>query len=223
MDVTGPELAEKLEIEDPDAGQLKSVDVVRNDDPLAQVVFKKAHAAAEKEHEMTPLEGLKKYPKAVAWSAVVAMTVVMDGFDGAYLGSLYAEPSFQKQFGRKFGKGYQLKASWQTGISNATSVGIMIGLLLNGYFLERFGTRKTMLAAFVVLTGLIFILVFAETPAVLLVGEFLCGIPWGVFHTVAPAYASEVCPVVLRGYLTSFINAAAMFVYHTNLRVQMVR
>lgn len=40
----------------------------------------------------------------------------------------------------------------------------------------------------------------------LLVGEILCGLPWGVFFTIAPAYASEVCPVVLRGLLTGYIN-----------------
>lgn len=28
----------------------------------------------------------------------------------------------------------------------------------------------------------------------------------GVFATTGPAYASEVCPMVLRGYLTCYIN-----------------
>ena len=32
------------------------------------------------------------------------------------------------------------------------------------------------------------------------------GIPWGAFQSVTPAYASEVAPVVLRPYLTTFIN-----------------
>ncbi|KAL2275480.1 hypothetical protein FJTKL_01990 [Diaporthe vaccinii] len=39
-----------------------------------------------------------------------------------------------------------------------------------------------------------------------IVGELLCGIPWGVFATMAPAYASEVCPMALRGYLTVYVN-----------------
>lgn len=32
------------------------------------------------------------------------------------------------------------------------------------------------------------------------------GLPWGVFATTGPAYASECCPLVLRGYLTVFSN-----------------
>lgn len=40
----------------------------------------------------------------------------------------------------------------------------------------------------------------------LMVGQFLCGLPWGVFVTSAPAYASEVLPLSLRVYFTSWIN-----------------
>lgn len=36
-------------------------------------------------------------------------------------------------------------------------------------------------------------------------------IPWGVFATMAPAYASEVCPTVLRGYLTVYVNLTWAF------------
>jgi SP family general alpha glucoside:H+ symporter-like MFS transporter len=34
----------------------------------------------------------------------------------------------------------------------------------------------------------------------------MSGIPWGAFQSITPAYASEVSPVVLRPYLTTFIN-----------------
>jgi SP family general alpha glucoside:H+ symporter-like MFS transporter len=37
----------------------------------------------------------------------------------------------------------------------------------------------------------------------LVVAEVLCGIPWGIFQTLTTAYASEVCPIQLRGYLTA--------------------
>lgn len=39
----------------------------------------------------------------------------------------------------------------------------------------------------------------------LFAGELLCGIPWGIFTTIAPAYASEVAPVALRGHLEIWI------------------
>ena len=43
----------------------------------------------------------------------------------------------------------------------------------------------------------------AQNVETLQVAEILCGIPWGVFQTLTITYASEVCPVALRGYLTS--------------------
>jgi MFS transporter, SP family, general alpha glucoside:H+ symporter len=31
-------------------------------------------------------------------------------------------------------------------------------------------------------------------------------LPWGIFATIGPAYASEILPLALRGYLTSYTN-----------------
>jgi MFS transporter, SP family, general alpha glucoside:H+ symporter len=46
----------------------------------------------------------------------------------------------------------------------------------------------------------------AQNVETLQVAEILCGIPWGVFQTLTITYASEVCPVALRGYLTTYVN-----------------
>jgi SP family general alpha glucoside:H+ symporter-like MFS transporter len=56
------------------------------------------------------------------------------------------------------------------------------------------------------IVGLLFILFFANSLAMLLAGEILCGLCWGVFQTITTAYASEVMPVVLRPYLTTYVN-----------------
>ena len=58
----------------------------------------------------------------------------------------------------------------------------------------------------VALTGFIAIFFTAPNIKVLLVGEILAGIPWGVFQTLCITYVSEVCPVALRGYLTAYVN-----------------
>ena len=131
----------------------------------------------------------------------------MEGYDTAFIGALFAEPTFQKKFGVVSPHGgYQIEAKWQTALNLSGAVGIIIGSIFNGYVSECFGMKHTMLAAYVAVTGLTFILVFAETLPIILLGQILCGVPWGIFGTVAPTYASEVCPVVLRGYLGTFIN-----------------
>ncbi len=100
-----------------------------------------------------------------------------------------------------------MSAAWQSGLSNGANCGELIGLLLNGWISERFGYRYTVIGCLVLVTGFIAIFVTAQNTATLLVGEILCGIPWGVFQTLTITYASEVCPVALRGHLTTYVNA----------------
>ncbi|CAN9463927.1 unnamed protein product [Alternaria alternata] len=40
----------------------------------------------------------------------------------------------------------------------------------------------------------------------LLVGNILCGIPWGIFQTLTTAYAAEIAPTAMRGYLTAWVS-----------------
>jgi len=78
--------------------------------------------------------------------------------------------------------------------------------MINGIVSERYGYRKTMIASLFLIICFIFIMFFAPSIEVLLVGEILMGLPWGVFQTLTTAYASEVCPVALRAYLTTYVN-----------------
>lgn len=96
---------------------------------------------------------------------------------------------------------------WQAGLTNGASCGEIIGLFINGYVSERFGYRRTVIACLVLIAGFIAIFFTAPNVNALLAGEILAGIPWGVFQTLTVTYASEVCPVVLRGYLTTYVNA----------------
>lgn len=63
-----------------------------------------------------------------------------------------------------------------------------------------------MIGALFLMNAFVFVVFFAPSLAVLLVGQILCGLSWGVFAIVGPAYASEVCPTNLRGYLTTYVN-----------------
>ncbi|KAL2065830.1 hypothetical protein VTL71DRAFT_3500 [Oculimacula yallundae] len=99
-----------------------------------------------------------------------------------YSGSFFAFPAFTKRYGvlQKDGKTYQIPGPWKAGLSNDARVAA--------------------------LSGFIFIPFFAHSIDVLEVGTILMGMSWGVFQTLTTSYASEVCPVALRGYLTTYVN-----------------
>jgi len=68
-----------------------------------------------------------------------------------------------------------------------------------------------MMAALALLTGTLFILFFARTLEVLVVGQLLVGLPLGVFQTLTTQYAAEVCPTPLRHILTAWVNLSWVF------------
>ncbi|KAK9489576.1 hypothetical protein V1508DRAFT_458411 [Lipomyces doorenjongii] len=174
---------------------------------LNEDLLVEAKDATSFEHQMTPRQAFKIYPKAVGWSILLSLAIVMEGYDTALLGSFYAFPAFVKKFGALQADGtYEISAPWQAGLSNGAQVGEIFGLFFAGYASEKFGYRKTMISALVLIVAFIFIQFFAPNIQTLQAGYILCGLPWGVFQTITTAYAAEVCPIALRGYLTTYVN-----------------
>lgn len=166
-----------------------------------------ANLASQKEHRMTLLQALRLYPKAITWSALLSLAIVMEGYDTALINSFYAFGPFQKRYGVPSTNGtYQLTTTWQNALNNGSVVGSIIGLFLNGFLSERFGYRPTMIGALITLAAFIFFSFFAFTVGVLLAGQVLCGLSWGIFQTLTVTYAAEVMPLALRASLTANVN-----------------
>ncbi|KAI0832222.1 sugar transporter [Hypoxylon sp. FL0890] len=172
------------------------------------MLIEEAKHGANAEQRMTLLKAIKLYPKAISWSVLLSSTLIMEGYDLALLGSLYASPAFNKKFGtyNAVNGKWAVSAAWQSGLSNGARAGEIFGLIFAGWISDRYGYKITTIGSLILMITFIFVLFFAPNIQVLVVGEMLCGIPWGAFQSVTPAYASEVAPVVLRPYLTTFIN-----------------
>ncbi|KAJ5464404.1 uncharacterized protein N7458_000090 [Penicillium daleae] len=171
--------------------------------------------ARDYDHEekaMPVMQAIRHYKKAIFWSLIISMCVIMEGFDTNLLGNFYAYPSFQRRYGNpvpvtpQTPTGYSIPASWQSGLGQASGVGSIFGTLINGWLVAAFGPKKVVLCTLCVMTCFLFIVFFAPNKEVLLVGEILLGFEWGIFATTAPAYASEVLPLQLRVYFTSWTN-----------------
>lgn len=177
-------------------------------DHAASVDSAAAAVATDDEHSLSVIEALKRYPGAVFWAIAMELTIVMEGYDTILIGNLFAYPSFAAKYGIYYPDLDQhvISGPWQVGLGNAASCGAVIGLIINGYVTERYGHRIVTMCALAVMSGLIFISFFAPNIGVLTAGQVLVGIPWGIFAIMGSAYSSEVCPLALRGYLTSFVN-----------------
>lgn len=166
-----------------------------------------AKDATDKEHAMSLRQAIKLYPKAIAWSMFLSSAVAMEGFQLILIASFFAFPPFTRKFGELQPDGsYEVTAPWQSALSNGARVGEILGLTIHGIIAERYGYRITIIGTLMSMIAFIFILSFAQNIGTLVAGEILMGIPWGVFQTLTTTYAAEVCPVVLRGYLTTYVN-----------------
>jgi SP family general alpha glucoside:H+ symporter-like MFS transporter len=111
-----------------------------------EMLASEAKHASDAEHNMSLLTAIKTYPKAIGWSVLLSSTLIMEGYDLALLGSLYASPVFNKRFGTQnptTGK-YAVSAAWQSGLSNGARAGEIIGLILAGWTADRFGEWITL-------------------------------------------------------------------------------
>jgi len=144
----------------------------------APVMISEAKHAEDKEHQMSLLTALKLYPKAIGWSVLLSSTLIMEGYDLALLGSLYASPTFNRKYGElvdpETGK-YAVSAAWQSGLSNGARAGEIFGLIFAGWAADRWGYRITTMASLVLMIAFIFVLFFAPNVKILVLGEVLCG------------------------------------------------
>lgn len=147
------------------------------------VMVSDAQIAADAERQMTLWQAIKTYPKAIGWSFLLSSTLIMEGYDLALLGNLYASPAFNRKYGvyDAAHDKYQVSAAWQSGLSNGARAGEIIGLIIAGWTADRYGYKNTTLGFLVMMMAFIFVLFFAPNVQVLVVGEILCGTSMTVF------------------------------------------
>ncbi|KDE02438.1 hypothetical protein MVLG_07006 [Microbotryum lychnidis-dioicae p1A1 Lamole] len=189
------------------------VDVEGKAGALAQVehfeqMTQEVRDAQTFEHNLTVAQSVRVYKKGVAWSLLLSMAIIMEGYDSTLLPSFFAFPPFVEQYGTRLPDGsFTISASWQTGLSVGCQVGSIVGVFLNGVLVDHYGYKHTMLASLIFMILVIFIPFFSTSIEVLLIGFLAQGIPWGIFSTLACSYASEVCCTKLRPILATWINA----------------
>lgn len=151
------------------------------------------------EENMTWRAALQTYRPAVYWAIAMSIQNVMEGYNISLVGSLVVFPSFAQKYGEWYPDlGWQVTFQWQMAFSLGASAGGILGGLIGGWALERFGPRRVVMAAQVLLTGTIFITFFAVNVQMLFVGMLANGLPWGALASVGSIYSSEVKLTTLR-------------------------
>ncbi|KZZ88060.1 maltose permease [Moelleriella libera RCEF 2490] len=160
-----------------------------------------------REHEMGVWQAVKSHPWACFYAFGMCFTIVMESFDMFLNGNFVAQAAFQKQYGVFVeGSGYTIPTKWQSALFQSGQCGAFVGVFLAGPVTTRLGYRWTTILALILMNATIFVSFFADSLTLLVVGQALEGVPWGFFIANAPAYASEIVPLALRGACTATLQ-----------------
>jgi len=105
-------------------------------------------------------------------------------------------------------KGFQLPIHLQEFVISVVLIGCILGAGTAGYLADRFGRRRTLLAAGIIFGIGALASAFAPTIATLLLARAIVGIAIGFASVVSPLYVSEVSPAAFRGGLVSLYQFA---------------
>lgn len=119
-------------------------------------------------------DSFRYYWKAVAWSLAMSMSTIMESYVLLLINSFFAFPQFQEAYGEQLPDGsWSIPARWQIALTVVVNVGMIVGVLGNGYCADRWGLRKVMFVSHVALIAFIFINFFAPSVEVLVVGTLM--------------------------------------------------
>ncbi len=149
------------------------------------------------------------------WKLFLYLTVLMMMMNFASHGTQDMFPTFlQRQWG--------MRPTQRAAITAISMVGAILGGLLIGWLSDRFGRRRTMVAAFLCAIALVPLWAYAPSLALLVAGaffiQFMVQGAWGII----PAHLSELSPDSVRGFLPGFAYQCGAVVAGTVATVQAI-
>ena len=103
---------------------------------------------------------------------------------------------------------FALSTLMQEIVVSVVLVGAMIGATATGYVADRFGRKRTLLAAGVVFAAGALASALAPEVWTLIASRFVVGLAIGLASVASPLYISEVAPPSIRGALVSLYQFA---------------
>lgn len=143
------------------------------------------------------------------------------GMDSSIISGVVVLPAFLDTFGLSGAKNKTALANLQANIVSTLQAGCFVGALIAGIMADKLGRRRSlMVAATIVLCGVLLQFNSWGHLEPLYVGRFVAGLGVGVCSVVTPLYTSENVPRAIRGLLTGtyqfFIVLGGMLAYWIN-------
>lgn len=92
-------------------------DELEHTDSMKQTVLD-AKRASDSEQSMSLMQGIRLYPKAIAWSVLISTCIAMEGYDVALVNNFYAFDTFNRKYGVEISPGeFEVSGLCENGLS----------------------------------------------------------------------------------------------------------
>ncbi|KAK5047094.1 hypothetical protein LTR84_007037 [Exophiala bonariae] len=167
--------------------------------------------------DLTLWQATKRWPKVTLYCLALTSGVLLWGYDAAMAGNLAALDQFKYDYGVLHGKKWIIPSKWLGGWNATGPLGTMLGAIISGACLDRYGRRINLAAGSLttaVGVAIIWVSQYASRearPGVFMLGKIVMGTSLGVVVTTTQTYISEVLPSVLRGPIIAFFPLFYLF------------
>ncbi len=146
---------------------------------------------------------VRVYYKAILWSLLIALPVVLVGYAQNLSVSLLAQPQFQERFSSRED---DFSAAWMLAVQVCCVGSSMVGGMLIGWLSSRLSVRLMLGSSLLLFLASSAINFWAPSMPWILAGTLLQGVFCGGFGTLASTYIADVCPPVISNVLTGLIT-----------------
>ncbi|OAL52636.1 general substrate transporter [Pyrenochaeta sp. DS3sAY3a] len=180
-----------------------TAEVTENRSEHCEDVQSHAVGSNDKQHKMSLIAHIKKYPKVILASMVANIGSIMWGYDLGVGNMSIALPGFKLHFGYVYQDTLLISATWNALWTAMTFVGVLIGSAICGQISDWRGRRASFAVGSCISLVGVGIMYASETHGMLLASKIINGCALGIYLTLSPTYASEIAPDELRPMLTA--------------------
>ncbi len=167
--------------------------------PALLAIYVRLHVKESEVWEKTKKESWSALGRAIVshWKLFLYLTVLLMAMNLTSHGTQDMYPTFlQRQWG--------FSPSTRAVITAISMVGAIIGGIVFGFFSDRFGRRRAMIAALILAVLITPLWAYAPSTGLLVLGAFLIQFmvqgAWGII----PAHLAELSPDSMRGFMPGF-------------------
>ncbi|RHZ55825.1 uncharacterized protein CDV56_107569 [Aspergillus thermomutatus] len=158
-----------------------------------------------------------KHWRVLLWCLLIFLLPMNFGYENAIVGNLLAMPQFLVRFGHQVNGTWVLSARDQQILNGALSVGVFCAAIITGFLSDAYGRKKAIMIGSIICCAGVMVQYYATSILMLFGGKVVATLGFGIGHSVAPVFVSELAPSSLRGICLALIVSIVFLAARTIL------